>query len=365
MKVGVSLSDLAKEIERQAASKRDFIADTRSITMGVDGKVNLMGAGTTFPVTQLAHRQIAERVGIPAKYYDRMLAEQPSLLATNVNTWFAKEPKRQMVRTLDGKLRAFLSDRYRPLENVDVAEAVLPVLLDLNVEVLSCQITETRLYIKAVDRSITRDVPSGRRMGDGSHVFFDTLSPALVISNSEVGMGALSVETAVWTRACTNLAIAAQRSMRKYHVGGKAADLGEQVYAMLSDQTKRVTDAAVWMQVRDIVKGAFDRARFDAYTDEIAGMARQPIEGDPAAVVELAQKHFGWSENERGSVLRHLAQGGDLTRYGLFNAITRTAEDLDDYDRATEFEQMGGKVVELSPNEWQRIAQPVALKAAA
>ena len=34
-----------------------------------------------------------------------------------------------MVRTLDGKARAFLSDRYHRIDNEQIAEAVLPVLL--------------------------------------------------------------------------------------------------------------------------------------------------------------------------------------------------------------------------------------------
>jgi len=38
------------------------------------------------------------------------------------------------------------------------------------------------------------------------------------------------------------------------------------------------------------------------------------------------------------------------------NAVTRTAEDLESYDRATEFETFGGAIVDLPRKEWQRIA---------
>jgi hypothetical protein len=33
-----------------------------------------------------------------------------------------------MLRTLDGQVRAVLSDRYRRLDNFDLAESVLPIL---------------------------------------------------------------------------------------------------------------------------------------------------------------------------------------------------------------------------------------------
>lgn len=363
MRTGKTLVELAQEITRQSEARHDYIAPTQKLNMTDTADLGMISGSDEVPVqdvfvvNQLAHRQLGEHVGIPAKYYDRMRTEAPELLAHNVNTWFAKEPSNRMVRTLDGRVRAFLSDKYRPLENSDLAEAVLPALLQAKLEIMSCEITETRLYIKAVDAKINRDVPTGKnRMGDGSHVIFDTVSPAIVISNSEVGMGALSVETAVWTRACTNLAIFAQRSMRKYHVGGKH-QLTDGLVSLLSERTKRLSDAATWAQVTDVVKGAFDRARFDASIDEMIGMEAQPITGDVVKVVDLASKHFGVNEGEKSSILKHLIAGGDLSRYGLFNAFTRTAEDLESYDRATDFEHIGGQIIELAANDWKRIAE--------
>ena len=59
----------------------------------------------------VAHRQIAARLEIPAKYYDRMRTEAPQMLAKNVNHWLHAQPETRMIRTLDGNVRAFLSDR--------------------------------------------------------------------------------------------------------------------------------------------------------------------------------------------------------------------------------------------------------------
>lgn len=357
MKTGKTLTELAAEIERQAETRKDYVAPTSKLVMTGAADLNMDRVGT-FGVNDLAHRQIGEHVGIPAKYYDRMRTERPDLLAHNVNTWLHEDVKAtRMVRTLDGNVRAFLSDKYRPLENKDLAEAVLPVLIESKLEIMSCEITERRLYIKAVDSRINRDVPTGKnRMGDGSHVIFDTVSPAIVISNSEVGMGALSVETAVWTRACTNMAIFAQRSMRKYHVGGKH-ELTDGLVSLLSEKTRRLSDAATWAQVTDVVRGAFDQARFDASINEMIGMETQKIEGDVVKAVDLAARHFQVTDGEKGSILKHLISGGDLSRYGMFNAFTRTAEDLGDYDRATDFERMGGQIIELAANDWKRIAE--------
>jgi hypothetical protein len=362
MKTGKTLTELAREIERQQHSKRDFLAPTTAMEMRTvdDKRVQLHvgnGGGVDVGLNDIAHGQLGEHVKIPAAYYKRMREEAPDLLATNVNRWFAKYPAKRMVRTMDGTARAFLSDGYRPLEHADLAEAVLPILLEQRLEIMSCEITERRLYIKAVDERIKKDVPSGRKIGDGSHVFFDTCSPAIIISNSEVGLGMLSVETGIFTKVCTNLATIAGAGMKRRHLGARhELTDGEALRELLSDDTKRATDKAIWMQISDVVRGAFDEMRFEAATNKLAGLAAQKIEGDPVKMIDLAAKRWTLNDHERNSVLKHLIEGGDLSRYGLFNAVTRTAQDLEDYDRATDFERMGGKVVELPRHEWQELA---------
>jgi hypothetical protein len=276
-------------------------------------------------------------------------------LANNVNEWFRRYPAVRQIRTLDGNARAFLSDRYRTLDNHDLCEAAIPPLMDMGVKVLSCDVTETKLYLKVVDQRITRDLPAGMELGRG-HDRFHTLSPALVLSNSEVGAGALACQTSVWEGGCTNLMVISERSQRKYHIGGKH-ELGEEVYRMLSESTRRLTDAALWAQIGDVVRGAFDQARFDATVDKLVDSTKALIKGDPVKVIEVTARKFGFTDGERGSVLNHLIRSGELTQYGLQAAITRTAEDLESYDRASEFEAIGGKVIELPRAEWKELAE--------
>lgn len=366
MRTGKSLTDLAQEIERQATTKKDYVAETTALEMvafaGAPGtaepggvQLQLEGNGA-LGVNSVAHRQIGEHVGVPAKYYDRMLAEAPALLAGNVNHWLHDRPARRMVRTLDGNARAFLSDKYRPLENFEVCEAALPHLLEMKVEIVSCEITEQRLYIKAVDARVVEKIGT-TRVVNGRLVNFDDVCPSLIISNSEVGMGALSVEIGMFTHACKNMAIFRESSLRKYHVGARA-ELAEAVQVMLSDRTKRITDAAIWSQVGDVVRGAFNPALFKNRIDEqVAPMVAQKITGKIEKVVEVTTKHLNLGDAGRQSILRNLIEGADLSRYGLFNAITRAAEEVEDYDEATRFERAGGAVIELAANDWKRIAE--------
>ena len=287
-----------------------------------------------------------------------MRKEAPELLGRNVKEWFDRYPAQRLVRVLDETNRAFLSNSYRPLENYDLAEAVLPTLLDNQLVIMSCEITERRLYIKAVDPRITRDVPSGKKIGDGSHVFFDTCSPAIIISNSEVGYGRLSVESGIFTKVCTNLATIAKGGLKRTHIGAKhsALDNVENIDNLLTSETRKATDKAIWLQVRDVVKGAFDEAVFTARCQTLGGMADDKIGDDVVKTVELTAKKFGLSDLVAGHVQRHLIEGGDLSRYGLFNAVTRTAQDQDSYDDASDLERLGGKIIELNKSEWRELA---------
>ena len=43
-------------------------------------------------------------------------------------------------------------------------------------------------------------------------------------------------------------------------------------------------------------------------------------------------------------------KGAFLSLWGLANAVTRSAEDCESYDRAIEMERIGGQVIELEPS---------------
>lgn len=357
MKTGLTLTQLAQEIERRAKAKDDFVVSTKDIEM-IESLDLVIAGDKVVGVNKIAHDQIATHTKIPRDYYNRMLADDPRLLATNVNTWFHKNPTPRMVRCLDHTARALLSDRYRPLENEDLAEAVLPPIMEMGLDVMSSQITDQRLYIKCVDPKVTRALAAiGGKFGDGGHNIVRTLAPAITISNSEVGQGALSVLGGVYDGFCSNMASFGERSTRKYHVGSKHEIAGEDTYALLSDETRRKKDVATWAEVGDVVRAAFDRARFDSLCEKIEGTQKDKIDGDPVQVVKLTTSRFGLNESTGTSILRHLIEGGDLSRFGLFNAVTRASQDEEDYDAATSMERMGAQIIELPKSEWAVMAE--------
>ena len=358
MKTGKSLGELVQEIERRHAEKHDYIAESSAITMDNDRpQIAIRGTGN-FGITNHAKRQLAEKLGIPAVYFDKLAEKHPALLAENVNELARREPSRMMVRTLDGDIRAFLSDRYRPLDNFDLADAVLPIINESGAKVESCEITETKLYLKLLLPWLDRElpVPEGLKMGVGHTFFVRRIIGAVTISNSEVGNGALSINPGIFERQCTNLATFKDEGYGKLHVG-KKAEGDDPVSKYLTYETKRLDDAAVWAKVRDVVRATMDGRVMDSITQKLVDARGDAIVGNPVKVVEVFAKRNGLSDGEKGGLLKHLTGSGEMTRYGLQWAVTRLAGDADSYDRASDLERLGGQVIELPKRDWQVLAE--------
>lgn len=347
MKTGLSLTDLAAKIEGNRELKQDFVAVTNTIGATVDDdkviKLHIPDQGM-FPILPVAHDQIATHTRIPRDYYKRMQTEHPTLLVNNVNAWLNRFPTtdRRMIRTIGGDTRAMLSNKYQRIENEEIAEAALPVLADLpGVQIVSSEVTDRRLYIHFVVPTIQGEVKRG-----------DIVQAGGIISNSEVGLGSVSIEGLIWRLICLN-GMKSGESFRRHHVGRRVEDNTE----LWAQDTVKADDKAVLLKVRDMVRAVVDQTRFQAQIGKLQGLTEGKITGDPTKAVEVLAKKVGASEGERSGILRSLIEGGDLSRWGIVNAITAQAHSTDSYDRAVEFEGMGGALVDLPAGEWKEILQ--------
>ena len=356
MKFGRTLIELATELDRQRSAKRDYMLDTRSIIM--DSTENGQQITLQNPkqhmsivlnVNDIAHRQIGSVLGIPAKYYDKMRTQNPELLADNVNAWFNHTPSTRMVRTLDGTARAFLSDRYRRIDNYEIAEAVLPIIADIpEARVESCEITDERMYIKVVNPRLETEVAPG-----------DLVQSGILITNSEVGMGSMAIQPLVYRLVCTNGMVVNDAATRRYHIG-RGNEAGED-YSLYSSDTLAVDDRALMLKVRDTVKAVVDQTRFEKVV-QMMRVAREAkiTTNDIPQMVELASSDYGFTKKESSGILDHLIRDGEFSLYGLANAVTRTAQDAESYDRSTAMESIGYSILGMSREKWNRLNAVVA-----
>ena len=283
-------------------------------------------------LTKNGHIQLGSFCDIPKKYYDMMLPH-PDLLTNNLNHWLSRSDSKRMVRSLDGNVRAILSDKYRRLDNFDLAQNILPMLHDASVQIESCDITDNKFYIKAITHKVQAEVKKG-----------DVVSAGIIISNSETGHGSLSVKPLIYRLVCSNGAIVDDYAMRKYHAG-KATDMSQIEF---SNETLKAEDKAFWLTVRDLVKYTLNETTFEKIVESMRESTDRKIE-QPDKAIELITKKYLLSDSENKNVLLHLIQGGDLSSWGLGNAVTRMAQDVNSYDRSTELESIGFQIMQ---NNW-------------
>lgn len=352
MKFGKTLQELAAELDRQNSAKKDYLLDTRNLVMDADfgGAMLTMhndrtNTNTILGVNDIAHSQIGQALGIPAKYYDKMRLENPALLAENVNAWFNNDPKLRMVRTLDGTARAFLSDRYRRIDNFEIAQTVLPILRDLNVDFESQEVTDSKMYIKVVNKRITREVKPG-----------DYVQSGIIITNSEVGMGTVTIQPLLYRLVCTNGMVVndIKTRTRRRHVG--RGNLATDDYVLYADDTLLADNQALMLKIRDTINASLDEVHFTNLIDNMRTAAEVKIETTHIPeMVQMAAPEFGFTKKEGEGILDYLIRGGDLSLYGFSNAVTRYAQDVDSYDRSTELEEIGYNVLTMPEKTWRNL----------
>lgn len=354
MKTGLTIEELAAEIMRENEAKEDYVVDTRKLRMEAWNSSLLLrvlsdnGADLLEPldISAVAHRQIGTRLDIPAKYYNRMLSASPELLAYNVNHWFAHSPDQRMLRVLDGKIRAFLSNRYLRIDHHEVTCAVMPVIGEIpDVQFMSCQMTEDHMYIKIVNPNLQREIGPG-----------DTIQAGLAISNSEIGLGSVAVQPMVYRREHGNGIISKAVNTKRIH-SGPVYSAGAS-FLLRPESFLLAEDSRFLAQIRETVRSATEETVFRQTVErmEAAMGARLNAENIPG-VIRAAGREFGITETEQNGVQLQLINGNDMSMYGLATAVSEHSAEVESYDRATELEGISYDILTMTNQQWTRINQ--------
>lgn len=353
MKAGKTLVELAQELQRRAESKVDFVAKTEALYVEPNAQTLVVtpdtGSAASYPMTPYFQGQLGSWAGIPAKYAAQMRESAPALLAVNFNEWLHNPATRanRMIRVLDQNARAFLSDRYHRVDNEDIAQAVLPVLLESEeIRVVSCDVTDSRLYLKALFPKVEAEVKVG-----------DAVQAGVMISNSEIGMGRVVVQPLVYRLVCSNGMVSNDSGLSRYHVGRRVEGDGRDVHELFRDETLAADDRALMMKLQDVVRAAGDQAAFGRLVSRMRAATEGPVVERPVEAVRVLGRAVGLLQGEQDNVLEALIRGQDYTRWGVLNAVTSVANTAESYDRASELEQLGGRVLDLPARDWQVIAE--------
>ncbi len=353
MKQGLDHIQLLDRVKTELPLKEDFVVDSRNINFSVTDD-NAVAINPTIIIDDINYSpsehmlgQVANKLNIPKKYFNRMLSDAPLLAKKNVDHWLKNEVKPYMVRTVGNTARAFLSDRYSIIDNWDVLNAVLPALKpfaerqDLNFE--QCHVTDQKMYMRLTVPSMKTEILKG-----------DIVNFGLQVSNSEVGLGQVEVSPFLKRLVCLNGMVATEYGKNKKHLGVSIWDGTDK--QILREETIIQGNKAWVMTIQDEVNSMFSGTTFEDITNKIISASESLVIERPAKAIEIVTKQYEFSELESEKILENLLLGKDHTKWGLANAITASAGDSKNADRSMDLESIGFKMLNVPDKNWNDLA---------
>jgi hypothetical protein len=320
------LESLIEELERQKPLKWDEKVPSSQIRMVLaeDEPRFQIKAKEPLAIKNSCHTQIAEKLEIPVKYYNRMKEEAPELLAQNVNAWLERNGKDYFIRGMGNSIRAFLSDRYRVIDHLDVLMCALNELQTHETEIEDCYLSEIEMNIKVKSQKLRDFV----RHKD------DLIVGGIFLTNSETGHKALRVEPRLFRVKCSNGLIIEELVTREIHIGND----------------DEVFDELIYLSLRRSIRELFSKF------GEIIQVLRESSEikvKNPHKMISNVVEHYRLSETQRDNILIAFGAEPEYDKYGIANALTLAAQKEETWEKAVEMERIAGHLITLPIEEFK------------
>jgi len=320
------LESLIKELERQKPLKWDEKLHSSQIRMVLaDTEPRFQfGAEGCLRIQESCHSQIAEKLEIPLKYYRKMQTEAPELLAQNVNTWLERNGKDYFIRGMADSVRAFLSDRYRVIDHLDVLMCALNELQAHGAEIEDCYLSEIEMNIKVKSQKLRDFV----RHKD------DLIIGGLFLTNSETGHKALRVEPRLFRVKCSNGMIIEEFITREIHLGNN-----DELY-----------DGMIYLLIRRSIRELFGKF------GEIIQTLRESSEikvKNPRKLISNVVDHYRLSEAQRDNILMAFGAEPEYDKLGVANALTLAAQKEEAWEKSVEMERIAGHLIALPVEDFK------------
>ncbi len=395
------LTDMVRLLEQQQTAKLDLVVPAASLG-AKDGYLELSGAapvlderGVTavdglYQPTAAADSQIAAKLEIPGRYLGKLRAEDRlDLYDANVNGLLhgrpggaAPEERSFLLRLFTGDdgqagvVRAFLSDRYGVIDNLDVLTAVLDGIrqADSDARVRECDLSETSMHCKVFSPNVSALAPNflagyrspftnpdlaaewrkasgdlarwrpiAAREGRGYQPGAEpVLFAGFRIANSETGHHALTLKPELVVKVCGNGLTIPLFTQTRRHLGERLSGGA----LNWSQDTLHKKLAVITAETRDTVMQWLSPQFLNDRVAELEQQAGTPIR-EPEKTLEVVATQVGFSDAERAGILTHFIAGGQLSAAGLANAVTSYSQTVPDPARADALDDLALRTMTL------------------
>jgi hypothetical protein len=395
----ISLPDLVNVLQDEAGHRLDVIAGSGALrcengqlvlkdtepVLGPDGVTMSCGV---YDFNDVSLGQVAEKLQIPVAYLKRLHTGIPPLFDENVNTLLARTDRRFLVRVRrtpapgagidaladlgfaaprfadphpiatgvrpagDGIVRALLSDRYHRIDNLQILMAALEGIRESGaaVQIDGCDLSDRRMYVRVYAPGVAVQAPAllhgyrspfNGKSGDQLPVVW----AGFVLSNSEVGSGAFTLNARLQVQICSNGLVIPAHGMRRTHLGARH-DGDDGVVAWSATTTQRTLDL-VTSRTTDAVASYLDGDYVARMVRDLEAAAGTPVT-DPDTTMKVVTSKLRIPESHLSDLLAHFHTGGARTAGGVMHAITSLAQTLPDADAAFELESVAVQAMHLA-----------------
>ncbi|MBC2711136.1 MAG: DUF932 domain-containing protein [Desulfosarcina sp.] len=309
-----TLETVIGEVHQQSINHHDQTIPLQE--MEFDSLTRLWVSGKRVDVLPSAQRLLANRLRVPFSYLNRCPAE---LQARNLNYWIEQERQHRdtfFCRFDANRLRAVFTERYRPLDNMEILSQLIQHGFD-PAGIVQYAMDDGMFLVKIPEYARAFGVNPGYGQ-------LDEIVPGVSFANSEVGLLAFSIEAFFYRLLCTNGLIAKTSSTvsRFKHISNRGLENFPETLAGVIEDTIR--------------------------KQEQFKLSRQSAVDDPIRSIETFSQRFGLSQAETEVVRQayYLEQGA--TMFHIINAFTRAAQDeyLDTL-QSYRLESAGGQILSL------------------
>ena len=305
-----SMTTLAKVYDRvqsMSRSHKDKMIPVDDISF--ESLEDMRIGNTIHKLRPIAQQSIAYRLGIPINYLRKCA---PSMQQMNLNYWIRHEKNDELFFRFDGdEVRAVFTPRYIPTDNLELLDR----LLGLGFK------PETRVQCSLDDKFMLVSVPDDR---ETFRINGDRMTPGISVSNSEVGLAALSISTFTLRLICTNGMISKTEVSASYrHVSDK----------LLSSLPGVLNE----------LKAGFGQQR-----EQLQISLESKVE-NPEATIESFNRQFELRKEEKEAVEWALAQEYGFTMFSVVNTYTKAAQhELLSAESRFRLQKMGGMILKLA-----------------
>ena len=360
-----SVKEVLTEIQDKEAYKRDVILSRRKLQIvHCDTGLGFHFGDETglYCPTSTGLTQLAQLSGVPKNFLLDNEQKYPELASDILSHWFLdndvvnrnrKRPvaaanQMQLFRcynTLNeqdyGVLRAVRSDRYKILDNSDIAACVLSAISGREDIEVQGSVTDDRMFLTLTNWSLQRDLQVG-----------DKVSFRVRIANSETGFSSLQVIPQIVVLSCLNGATVG-RDLVRMHLGERMTNED-----LLSQDTHNLRNQAFFAEVRDVINACFEDEQCDKIIEMLDRNGSQYIENSDT-VMENVCKHFSIDDSTKQSIFAEFLGKEEPTRFSLSQACTQVAHKFEkrQYEKTAYLEDVGGRILTMSQREFANCAK--------